>query len=709
MDIKKLPDDLINMIKAGEVVERPLNVVKELVENSLDAKATKVSIELIDGGKALISIKDNGKGIPSKELPLALERHTTSKLRTFDDLMSLLSYGFRGEALASIISVSDFEISSRHETEEMGRFLRMEDQKIVEDKRIPFPIGTQITVKDIFKKIPVRLKFLKGTSTEYHHIHEFLVAMALARPSVGVEFIHNGKKVFSYKENQSKQQRFETIFELEAKHFIPVFYERGPFKIEGYVELPEHARSLPKQFLTFINGRLVKDKIIKQGIMEGYSSLLMKGLFPSAVLALEINPQWCDVNVHPTKMEVRFTDPLLIQDQIAIALQGALKNALQKKHSLVSQKDFVSQKEDHLSESRGSVLEKNKGSMSDLRPVSGSMSLLKPGLKREDSSFYAFARPSSPTPSLSSLSSSRASLSEGKNPSYGNSFEERGEGFQAKGQDFQKWGGSKNNYDAPLDVSSSRLSNTSSYKSLSPEEEFEGEVNSKTSLFEVKDTGNSFVQARYLGQYLKCYLLFEFKEELWVVDQHAFHERILYEDLMKQFKDSQISVQNLLSPYVLSYPSYVIGKIEEYKEAINRIGFIFEVLDHHEIAIDGFPSFLKPAQIGELFDSLVVRLLCLTDERFEETHPIYKKAAALKKDLPTSQETSLEGEHIFRLFFATVACHSAIRAGEDLNDELVRRLLKRAEDVDFYIHCPHGRPVVRRFSSKDVGSWFLRT
>ena len=327
--IRKLPDHVINQIKAGEVVERPSSVVKELLENALDAQASEVEIELIDCGRQLIRVVDNGTGMSPDDAMMALERHATSKLTSAIDLDDLATFGFRGEALPSIAAVSHFTLKTRLVTEAAATQITVQDGIRGEPCACAMPVGTEIMVRDLFASVPARRKFLRSTSTELGHVIELFQAMALAYYRVGLKLSHNGRILHDYPQAHSLKDRLAQLMGSESNEFVEVSYEKGTFKLEGFVQKPELAKPVPKHFITFVNGRLVRDRIVRNGVLSGYTGLTMKGLVPSCVLFVTVDQTLVDVNAHPNKTEIRFNDAALIQDLVTIALQSDLRRTTQ--------------------------------------------------------------------------------------------------------------------------------------------------------------------------------------------------------------------------------------------------------------------------------------------------------------------------------------------------------------------------------------------
>ncbi|WGL59616.1 DNA mismatch repair endonuclease MutL [Pigmentibacter sp. JX0631] len=657
--IKKLPEHLINQIKAGEVVERPYNVVKELVENSIDACAKNIFIELLDGGKQLIKITDDGKGIPASQLSIAVERHATSKINKFTDLENLTSFGFRGEALPSIASVSNFTLRSRIQEEDYGSELIINYGEKNSIKNVSMPKGTVVQVKEIFKNVPVRLKFLKSTATEFAHIHDFITAMAFCNPNIAFKLMHNGREVSNFVQKKTFLERFSDIIGVEKSNFIQLDFKRGSFELTGFVGKPELGKSVPSHFITFVNGRYVKDKVIRSGILQGYQGLLLKGLVAPAIIFVTVDPSWIDVNVHPSKTEIRFYDTLAVQEFISIAVQDQIKNGIKEKKA-------------------PDILEK-------------SIKLEEKYIKSDDYS------------SIFKISKSE------ENPKFNQEkyFQKPNYQSHIKGSEVAKLKMPVSESKPKIIENSSNISQPDKSLNLSSKDEkFIPFISSSREKF------NPFANAKYLGQFDNCYILLEFEKELWFLDQHAFHERILYEEILSSHKASKTPRQELLAPIIIPSQEILSDIIMENKGKILSLGFEIEKLKNSHIAIHSFPSFLNVQKIPDIFDEIITRIVAVNGLPQGEIYPIFEKiskfTAGIQEEL-NRIPSQLNDEDLFHLLFATMACHSAIRAGDPLNFELVQRLLQRASDVDFYSHCPHGRPVIRKFTSKDVSSWFLRT
>src|SRR5688572_21005298 len=327
MTIRQLPDTLVNQIAAGEVVERPASVVKELVENALDAGATRVDIDLEEGGVRLIRIRDDGGGIAAGQLPLAVSRHATSKIASLDDLEGVATLGFRGEALPSIASVSRFALISRHAHAEHGASLEIEGGRLGHVTPKPHPRGTTVEVRDLFFNVPARRKFLKAERTELGHIEDWLRQLALARPQVELRVTHNGKPSRRWKgegDLLSQVRLHEALGEEFAQNALRVDHAAAGLRLHGWIAQPAYNRASADQQYLYVNGRSVRDRSIAHAIKQAYADVLFHGRQPAYVLFLELDPRRVDVNVHPAKHEVRFRDARLIHDFVYRTLHAAL-------------------------------------------------------------------------------------------------------------------------------------------------------------------------------------------------------------------------------------------------------------------------------------------------------------------------------------------------------------------------------------------------
>lgn len=606
-------------------MERPLNVVKELLENALDAGATKVEVELLDGGRALIRVADDGGGIPASELELAVERHATSKLREIGDLQQLDTYGFRGEALASVGAVAHLGLRSRTEKASVAAFIEVKFGTRLELTEVAGPRGTEVTVRDLFGQLPARQKFLKSAATEFGLVREFLLATALAYPALALALSHNGREVLRFAPAASARERLGAVLgpAESASTYAEVNFGRGSFRVEGFVQMPEHARPHQAWQVWFVNGRLVRDRMLRAAVSQALSSLLPKGLHASAILFITCDGSWVDVNAHPAKTEVRFADAAAVQDLVTIAVQNSLQEAVQRQAA--GRAAPVKSADDHQPDARLSV--RISPQARDANAGFRTPPAFAKDQGRSGASTQGFVQ-ASPKPSasprlLSPLSPGVRELSAAALPSFAPS---QAADLLAEG-------------------------------------------------------------ASYLGQFQNCYLFFESGDDLVVVDQHAFHERILYEELTRDHaRQGRLAQQSLLAPLVTDLPLFGAAQDpEEWLAPLAELGFEAEVLrgprEAPALAVHSIPAAL----------------------------PVERGLAVLNEAIAQLADGVSPGKgDALRLAFATMACHAAVRAGDALDAELVRRLMGRAAQVDFQAHCPHGRPVSRRFLRKDIAQWFLR-
>lgn len=673
--VRKLPEHVINQIKAGEVVERPASVVKELLENAIDAQAQEVEIELLDGGRQLIRILDNGTGMSRDDAQMALERHATSKLTSVDDLNHLATFGFRGEALPSIAAVSDFTMRTCRAEDSTGVEIHVRDGRHEPAKSCGMAAGTEILVRDLFINVPARRKFLRATATELGHILEIVQAMALAYHRVGVRLSHNGRELFNYPPAETLKDRFTALLGSEASEFISIKYEKGSFRLEGFVQKPDLARPVPRHFMTFVNGRLVKDRIVRNGVLSGYTGLAMKGLVPASLLFVTVDPTLVDVNAHPNKTEIRFTDAALVQDLVTIALQSDLRRTTQNQmlSTLPTAETIVRvrpelRREQWIQENGGRDSEYESkistGANSSSMPAVNSAKMQNAGFSANDSARSAMAWPVAQSSKTNSPSSSIPASS------------------ALKGEKSEK---------------------------PSSESLFLAGPDQKSKL--MQNSEHPLADAIYLGQYKNCYLLFEAQGDLLVVDQHAFHERVLFEELSLQLEaEHGLARQSLLAPLVVPVPPAVAEVLVDEEKNLLHLGFEVELLANRSIALHSLPTQVDVNRAAALFDDVVARIIAQKGFSSGDAHPLIQKAKRMSQEwLETGiRSAQLTRKDLFHLHLATVACHTAVRSGDPMNSELVRRLLMRGIEVDFFAHCPHGRPVWRRWSEADVAQWFAR-
>ena len=571
-----LLDDLtINKIAAGEVIERPLNVVKEVVENSIDAGATKIIIEIKKGGKQLIKVIDNGKGIKKDDMELSLERHATSKIRKVEDLEHTYSMGFRGEALASIVSVSKLTMISRTKEDDYGTKLIAEAGNILETEEVGAQIGTTIIVENLFFNVPVRYKFLKQDSTEFRYIKEWMQKVSLANPDVSFRLLNSGKIILKTSGNGRLEDVIYTIYGKQIKdNLVQVNYDANNVKITGVIGNTLIAKENRKDQIFFLNKRYIKNNIISNSADQAFKGGTGINKFGFFILNIEMNPNTYDINVHPTKLEVRFKN----EDSIYKAVYYAIKSSLLKSQ-------FLGNKEN---ENEEKYVENE----------------------------YKFLT---------------------------NHF-----------------------------VESNNLEEKSDEKEITEVKEENKDENHEL----IKRKAKRKIEYNYVGILFRTYIIIEIDNEVYFIDQHAAHERILYEEIKENYKNNiKNNTQMMLIPEVLNLSHKEIEFIKKYIQMFRNIGFDIEPFGDLSIKINGIPDLDYKTNSKHIFLDILDEMM--TNER--------------------GQIRDIEER-----FIATVACKAAVKAHMDLSKEEVDYLIQNLLNLNNPYTCPHGRPTTIKYTREDL-------
>ncbi|MBC7658189.1 MAG: DNA mismatch repair endonuclease MutL [Chitinophagaceae bacterium] len=686
-----LDDELINKIAAGEVVERPASVVKELVENAIDAGSTTIRVSLKDGGRTLIEISDDGLGMIPEDAVLALKRHTTSKLRNADDLFEVATMGFRGEALASISSVSRFTLQTMSRDSVEGIRVHHEDGVTT---RSPWQgsFGTSVTIKDIFYNVPARKTFMKTAAAEFAVCHEYLQALALAHPQLGFRLLHNDKEIFSVsplpipdgwaKGEQALRLRTQAILGEElVSQLVYLQHQDRHVRLEGLISPPGVDKGTAKHIFTFVNSRWVKDKVLRYGILRGYHSHILRGKFPVVLLHADIEASLVDVNVHPAKTELRFQYGTEVQASIAMAIRDGLRQGAwgsSKPNPSISASTSYAPKPPALSSPSSAP---TAPAYAQAKAPDDFDLLLSKDKKDSIADFAAIAlrEASTPSPSLD----------------LGASSTDRSSGIKRTTMPFDGPVQATPVYphypkpDPSLERKSEGRFQTPARPPILPKAAHplakEPRVATPPDIFASTHTPGASASAleknipwdelRFVGAFQKCFLFFEHEDQLLVVDQHAFHERILYERLLKN-PDLLKRTQPLLMPEVLNFSPAECVEFSEKKAEFKKLGFDYDVVSAEEIEVRAVPSLLVNKDIQGTFASL----LHGTKDHQEILHDV----------------------------LASVACHAAVRAGEELPEPELKQLVSEAKTVDFFLNCPHGRRVLRWWKANQVAAWFDR-
>jgi len=617
-----LDEHTANKIAAGEVVERPASVVKELCENSIDAGATSISVEIKNGGISFIKIVDNGSGLNKDDVEIAFEKYSTSKIRSAEDLTSISSMGFRGEALASISAVSRLEMTTKTKDEKEGSRILVQGGKVNARQDYGCPIGTTIIVKELFFNTPARYKFLKKDYTEAGYIEDVLTMLALGNPEISFKLVSNGSMVLQTPGNNDLLSCAYSIFGNTAKATIKVECEQDDITVFGLVGKPETSRSNRSQEMFFINSRIIKNKTITSAVEEAYKTLLQVGKYPFVILNISINPQMIDINVHPTKQEVRFSD----ENKIFSAVYHAVKNTLLGAQSLIP---GSAEESEHSKSISYYDAENHKPMFTEQAKKSDAGSLFRVGLKNEDFGNNYFK----------------------KDKSYGQT-------------DYFK----KNE-------SAIQQNNTSeAYENIN--------ILEKETNLEIQEAEPEYLPYKIVGTAFSTYIIVQMYEELYIIDQHAAHERVMFEKLKKDKKDGRQLSQMLLIPEVLELKHKEFELISQNIELLASIGIIVEGFGVNSIKINAVPYVFSKTDVKELLFELIDGL----------------------EEIGREKNVTSEEKLLYR-----IACKSAVKANTSLSNQEILALIEDMNDLENPFTCPHGRPTAIKMTKREIEKKFGRT
>lgn len=589
-EIKILNDVLISQIAAGEVVERPANAIKELTENSIDAGAKNISVEVEEGGKKSFSVIDDGKGIHKEEMELAITRHATSKISEEKDLFDIFTLGFRGEALSSIASVSKLTIKSKREDSLSGYSLSVNGGNIENKIEVAMNTGTIVTVKDIFFNTPARRKFLKSDTSEISNISSLLYSIALSYPDISFKLTRDGKNVFDLTRCSSFKSRILDIYGNSFEEaLIPVFYDGIDFKIDGFVGKPTVSRSNTKQQYIFVNGRSIKHGAISALIKNAYHSMLMEHKNPVFFLNINIKPSFIDVNIHPKKAEIRF----LNQDEILSTVYKMVKRVLESSNLMP------------------------KGLINDM-----SVSGFKP-------SFASFSSANRPVES---------------------SYQKSSENLKSSAINFSK------TFLEPVKL-----------------ESFDVRVHSDLFQEEIK----------VFTQINNSYIIAQDNSGIVLIDQHAAHERVLFEKFMDQFENQEKRTQNLLMPQIIELSPDEKMIVEENSSVFKDLGFDIESFGGNSINVSGVPDFLVRENLEEIIKGVIDDLI---------------------NNLKASK---FQGKS--EAIITYMSCRGAIKFGQKLSESEMVALIKQMKTLKRPYTCPHGRPTMISLDMDSLEKMFGRS
>ncbi len=633
--IKLLPENLINQIAAGEVVERPASVVKELIENSLDAGAKRLIIEVEGGGDDYLRITDDGYGMDKEDALMAFERHATSKISSPEDLDNIASMGFRGEAIATIASVSFMSLQTKKKGELEGSLIINEGGKIVKNKQLGCPEGTQIEVKKLFYNTPARKKYLKNEATEYGHILDTVTGIAMAFPEIAFKLVHDKKIVFDLPATEDHLSRIRGLLGRNvSQELIPVFYGHSKIHLSGYIGKPLIARSNRKNQYLFVNGRQVNSHVLSYAVKQSYHSLLPKEKHPTFVLFLALSPELVDVNVHPRKLEVRFADEKEIFSVFLRACKASLeKHVLAPKidtqQNFLSERDHqtlkVEDKPSQIPAFENEMVAANITEQSEEKEVTEEKQMA-----RDDEILKAEVNQNKSVGDVSSFSALIAETGD-------------------------------NDYGQKVDLE--KISEKSAGEQSSIDRSDENEL-------------------KPLAQLNNSYILCSQGETLTIMDQHAAHERIRYEEILNEFEKNQPVSQPLLTPeqFELSHQEAVL--LNQNKELLNKMGFEIEPFGGNTYSIFTVPAYLVKEDVRATIMGILDDITNNSD----------------KGDLQSRKERAL----------IYAACRSAVKFGDKLDMEEMERLCKRILEMKLPYTCPHGRPTMVKITKDELEKMFGR-
>ncbi|MTD41902.1 DNA mismatch repair endonuclease MutL [Erwinia sp. CPCC 100877] len=676
--IQELSEQLANQIAAGEVVERPASVVKELVENAIDAGSTQIDIFIEEAGLKTIQVIDNGEGIAKEDILNAFKRHATSKIHTRDDLFRIRSLGFRGEALPSIASVSEITVETAVADEAEGSFIQMKGGKVEDHRPAALRKGTKITVSNLFFNTPARLKYVKTIQTELANIGDIVNRLALSHPHIAFRLVHDGNKMMNTAGNGDLKQAIAGIYGIStAKKMLKIQAEDLDFKLLGYVSLPEVTRASRNYLSMIINGRYIKNFALNKAIVEGYGSKLMVGRFPIAVLEIQMDPLLVDVNVHPTKQEVRLSK----EKELMALISGAIANILKQEQLIPNAVDNlhfkkkvdlpkVEQMEIPLSEQTEDAKPSRKPGSLGYDAASGNFFVketlsefpetksaftdmsnqesVTPDMDKEALLAHAFAppvqEPAAAQPTVESTEAAETPLSEIAEQVYEEELSQHPEfDFTAK--------------------------------------ESERELTTALNKLAAEEPKERFPELDYFGQMHGTYLFAQSKEGLYIIDQHAAQERIKYEYFREKIGEVSDDLQELLVPIVLDYPNSDALKIKEQKETLEQVGIYLEDFGQNSFIVRAHPTWYPAGEEETIIREMIDMFLTTGKVSVKK----FREATAIM-----------------------MSCKRSIKANHYLNEQQARVLLKDLAACENPFNCPHGRPVLIHFTNSDMEKMFKR-
>ena len=637
--INILDKSVFNKIAAGEVVERPSSVVKELIDNSIDAGANKIVINILEGGRQNITISDNGSGILPDDFDKVFMAHATSKVKTVEDLAKIGTLGFRGEALASIASVAKVELSSKVQSEVFGRKMSVVGGEQSELEEVGIDNGTTISVSELFFNVPARAKFLKTARAETTEITNLVARYILCNPKISFTYIADGKTVYQ----STGTSLFDAIYVVYGKETtdgiikVEETNKNTGIKVSGYVGLPTFSKPNRTYQTLSINGRYVNSSLVSTCVYNAYEHYLMKGQFPFYVLNLEIPLEKIDVNVHPTKMEVRFENTNQIYGSVYSAISTALYNC-----DKITTLDFVGEYEEKKSGVSFQPEDDKKEETPTKVQIVANNASFEEKPKQENVSLFD---------ELSKKDFAKPAMHQSNSPVWEQLMKEKFEqtSFAEKETSF--------------DVSNK--------KTFEPAEEYQTKTQE---FFEESDV-------KFVGTVFATYLIVEKQDKVYVIDEHAGHERLLFDKYVKQVDARDVAKQSLLVPFIIHLNLQEYDFLEENMDKLVSLGFDIDPYGENTFKVNAIPSILNDIDLNKFFDSILSDLSVM--KQLKQSDLILNKLM----------------QH---------SCKCAVRAGKILSAGEVNSLINQMREEKMQLQCPHGRPVVVEITKKDMEKWFKR-
>ena len=664
-EIQLLDQATINQIAAGEVIDRPSSVVKELLENAIDAKATAITVEIKDGGISFIRITDNGCGIEKDQVRKAFLRHATSKLHTIDDLLDIGSLGFRGEALSSIAAIAQVELISKPPEAMLGISYQIEDGEEKSLTQLGAPDGTTILVRNLFYHVPARKKFLKTAATEGNYINQLMENMAMLRPDISMRFINGGQNKLYTSGNGRLKDLIYTIYGREiSSNVLEINYECPLFAVTGYIGKPIISRGNRTFENYYINGRFVKSRLIAAAIEQAYKPFMMQHRYPFTVLHIKIKPELIDVNVHPAKMEVRFQQ----ENEIYELLAGAIENTLRGKEFIpdVSDDGKAEKKVQEKQKLPEPFEQRRLPAMKEIIPPPPAehktQNEQKPSAEHKTQSEQKLPRNEEQPKVPSKLSEPVCEYKAEKKQTIKDSDSkwESASGIHKRiGQD---------------------VSQTVNQMPTQPEQKLE-KPEQQTLFTEPLLSEKARIHHRLIGQLFDTYWLIQYGNQLYIMDQHAAHEKVNYERLMEAYRKKERITQFVSPPMVISLTRAEEAILEEFKSEFERIGFTIEPYGGREYAISEIPANLYGINEKDLF----LEMLSDLEDR-----------------------GSMQPSELIASKLASMSCKAAIKGGQKISFQEADALVSQLLTLENPYACPHGRPTIITMTKYELEKKFKR-